>query len=143
MIILDTNVVSEPYRLAPNLVVRAWLDSQPANSLFLCTPVLAELHFGIERLTPGARKTRLSTVVHEFEHSLYRDRILVFDAAAAAEYGRIRANRERLGRPLSQMDATIAAIALTHRAAIATRDTDDFTDLGLQLINPFEAVAEP
>jgi toxin FitB len=143
MIILDTNVVSEPYRSAPSLILRTWLDKQPANSLFLCTPVLAELQFGVERLPSGARKTRLRAVVDDFEDRLYRDRILAFDTAAASEYGRIRAKRERMGRPIRQMDGLIAAIALTHRAVIATRDVADFADLGIELVNPFEATADP
>jgi predicted nucleic acid-binding protein len=139
MIILDTNVISEPYRPAPNLAVRAWLDAQAGDSLFLCTPVLAELQFGIERLPAGARKTRLSAALGDMEIGLFRDRILVLDREAATEYARVMAKRERIGRRISQMDGLIAAIALTHRAIVATRDIADFADLGLELINPFEA----
>jgi toxin FitB len=139
MILLDTNIVSDPSRPSPNLAVRAWLDTQPSASLFLCTPVLAELRFGVERLPPGARKNRLRAATDQIENDLYWGRILAFDGAAAAEYGRLAAMRERAGRRLGQMDALIAAIALTHRAALATRDTTDFADLGLELINPFEA----
>jgi predicted nucleic acid-binding protein len=137
MIVLDTNIVSDPSQPTPNLDVRTWLDTQPSASLFLCTPVLAELRFGVERLPTGARKNRLRAAVDQIETDLYRDRILVLDADAAAEYGRIAALRTRMGRPIGQMDALIAAIALRHRAALATRDTQDFAGLGLELINPF------
>jgi hypothetical protein len=141
MILLDTNVISDPARPAPNLAVRAWLDAQPSASLFLCTPVLAELRFGVERLADGARKRRLRVAADQIEYDLYRDRILSFDASAASQYGRVAADRGRMGRRMGQMDALIASIALAHRAALATRDTEGFTDLGLELINPFEAPA--
>jgi toxin FitB len=144
VIILDTNVVSEPLRSRPDLGVRNWIDTQPTSELFLCTPVLAELHFGLERLPAGARKDRLRANIDRFENDLYRSRILVLDAAAAAEYGRLVAMRTRMGRPIQQMDALIAAIALTHRASLATRDVDDFANLGVHLINPFDPdLAEP
>jgi len=142
MIILDTNVASEPYRPAPSAIVRAWLNSQPTDSLFLCSPVLAELQFGVERLPSSAQKKRLAAAIDELENDLYRDRILSFDASAAKEFGRIMAERERIGRRIELMDAQIAAIALTHRAALATRDTSGFANLGLQVINPFEAVTD-
>lgn len=141
MILLDTNVISDSTQPAPNLAVRAWLDAQPATLLFLCTPVLAELRFGVERLADGARKKRLRAAADQIENDLYRDRILSFDASAASQYGRLAAARERMGRRMGQMDAFIAAIALAHRAALATRDTEGFADLGLELINPFESSA--
>ena len=141
MIILDTNVVSEPFRPQPDLRVRNWVDAQPANVLFLCAPVLAEIHFGLERMAAGARKDRLRANVERIENDLYRGRILPLDAAAAAEYGRLAIKRERMGRPIKQMDALIAAIALTHGAVLATRDVDDFANLGLDVINPFESSA--
>jgi predicted nucleic acid-binding protein len=139
VIILDTNVVSEPLRSRPDLKVRNWIDAQTASELYLCTPVLAELHFGLERLAAGARKDRLRASIDRFENDLYRGRILVLDAAGAAEYGRLVAMRRRMGRPIQQMDALIAAIALTHRAFLATRNVNDFADLGLDIINPFES----
>ena len=141
MILLDTNVISDPARPAPNLAVRAWLDAQPSASLFLCAPVLGELRFGVERLPDGARKRRLQSAADQIEYDLYRGRILSFDANAASQYGRVAAARERVGRPMGQMDALIASIALAHRAALATRDVEGFSDLGLELINPFQAPA--
>jgi predicted nucleic acid-binding protein len=138
VIILDTNIVSEPLRPRPDLRVRNWIDAQTAGELFLCTPVLAELHFGVERLAAGVRKDRLRASIDRFENDLYRGRILALDTAAAAAYGRLVAMRERMGRPIQQMDGLIAAIALTHRAFLATRNVSNFASLGLDLINPFE-----
>ncbi|HKS61220.1 MAG TPA: type II toxin-antitoxin system VapC family toxin [Xanthobacteraceae bacterium] len=138
MILLDTNVVSAPWRPRPDDAAIAWLEAQPFNSLYLCTPVLAELRFGAERLDPGGRRDRLRTFIDRLENEVYRGRILALDAAAAAEYGRVAAMRERAGRRIELMDAMVAAIAIVHRAVVATRDVSDFTGLGLDIINPFE-----
>ena len=138
MILLDTNVVSEPWRPRPDDAVIAWLEAQPFNSLYLCTPVLAELRFGAERLDPGGRRDRLRTFIDRLENEVYRGRILALDSAAAAEYGRVAAMRERAGRRIELMDAMVAAIAIVHRAVVATRDVSDFTGLGLDIVNPFE-----
>jgi toxin FitB len=139
MILIDTNVVSEAMRQQPDQAVIAWLDGQSWDSLFLCTPVLAELHYGIGRLASGRRKEFLTDALDRIESELYHGRILSFDQFAAASYGRLTVKRERQGRRMEQMDALIAAIALTHGATVATRDTPDFADLGIELIKPFDS----
>jgi predicted nucleic acid-binding protein len=137
MILLDTNVVSEPTKPRPDASVRAWVDSQPASTLFICAPVLAELHFGVHRLPAGARRDRLQSYIDDLQNDLYADRVLSFDALAAAEYGRIMAMRLRIGRPIQQMDALIAAIARAHQAVLVTRNADDFIGLDIEILNPF------
>jgi predicted nucleic acid-binding protein len=137
MIVIDTNVVSEVMRVHPHKAVASWVDAQPAKSLFLCTPVLAELRYGIERLADGRQKNLLLTSVNRIETELYKGRILPFDQSAAVHYARLAASRERQGRRMTQMDALIAAIAATHGFAIATRDVGDFEGLGLEIVNPF------
>ena len=138
MILVDTNIVSEAMKLHPDQTVTAWMNAQDWDSLYLCTPVLAELHYGIDRLVRGRRKHLLAAGLDRVENELYHGRILSFDQAAASNYGRLTVERERLGRRMEQMDALIAAIALTHGATIATRDLGDFADLGLDVINPFD-----
>jgi predicted nucleic acid-binding protein len=138
MILLDTNVVSEPWKPRPSMHVLAWLEAQAFNSLYLCTPVLAELRFGAERLDSGLRRDRLRALIDRVEQEGYRDRILSLEIAEAAEFGRLAALRERAGRRIQPMDALIAAIALTHRAVLATRDVGDFIGLGIELVDPFE-----
>jgi toxin FitB len=138
MIVLDTNIVSEVWRPKPHTPVLEWLSSQLASSLYLCTPVLAELRHGVERLANGRRKNNLKHAIDQLENEGYRDRILPFDTAAAAEFGRVMAQRERAGRRMRTMDALIAAIIVAHGASLASRDTGDFSDLGIELINPFE-----
>lgn len=141
MIVLDTNVVSEGWKPEPNPAVAVWLNAQPVHSLYLCTPVLAELRFGIERLPHGRRRLFLESWVARLEGEAFRDRILPLDSAAAAELGRLAARREKLGRRMEPMDALIAGIAASQGASLATRHTSDFNNLGLDLINPFETPA--
>lgn len=141
MIVLDTNVISEAFRTAPSLTVRSWLDAQNPADLFLCTPVLAELRYGIERLPAGARRSGLEQMLATIENELFESRILPFDRTAAYEFGRLQARRDSLGRPISTMDALIAAIAVSQRMAVATRNIRDFADLELEVINPFEPAA--
>src|SRR4051794_18170062 len=134
MILLDTNVVSEAWRPRPIAAVIDWMDAQPATSLYICTPVLAELRFGIERLPASRRRDRIRALVDRLEVDTYRGRILTLDAAAAAEFGRLAAKRERAGRRIQPMDALIAAVAKSNGATLATRDIDDFADLDLTLV---------
>jgi hypothetical protein len=142
LILLDTNVVSELWRPQPSAAVRDWLDAQDDAFLFICTPVLAELHFGAERLPTGRRKELLHALINHVEIFGFRERILAFDIAAASAFGTIAAQRERAGRRMEPLDAMIAAIALANGMHLATRDTNDFADIGLQLINPFDATVE-
>jgi toxin FitB len=139
MILLDTNVVSEVWRPRPTAAVIDWLDAQPATSLYICTPVLAELRFGVERLPAGRRRDYIQSLVDILEADTYRGRILTLDAAAAAEFGRLAARKERTGRRMQPMDALIAAVAKSNGATLATRDVEDFADLDLTLVNPFDS----
>ena len=136
MIILDTNVVSETMRPDPSTNVRGWLDAQPSEDLFLCVPVLAELHYGVEGLPTGTRRKRLERAIQLVEEA-FANRILPLDQAAAREYGKIVAQRDRIGRATGTMDGLIAAIAKAHGATIATRDVHGFDDVGLIVVDPF------
>jgi len=139
MILLDTNIISEPLRTRPDPRIRAWLDAATQQSLFLCTPVLAEIRFGIERLASGARRDRLEEWCASIE-DIFMDRILSFDRSAAHEFGRIVALRQRRGRIIKPLDAQIAAITIANGMALATRDAEDFAGLGFEVINPFADV---
>lgn len=139
MILLDTNVVSELWRPTPNLAVVSWVDAQPRQTQYLCAPVIAELRFGILRLEEGARKNRLSGAADRLFQG-FRGRVLNFDMTAAEQFARISSVRERHGRRLEPMDAMIAAVALVHRMTLATRNIDDFTGIGLDLIDPFAPI---
>ncbi len=142
MIILDTNVISEGFRTRPSSVVRSWLDRHDPNELYLCAPVLAELRYGVERLPASRRRTELDRLVTNAEEDLFANRILPLDRESAHEFGRVVAKRAGMGRPILPMDGLIAAVAIANGMAIATRDIDDFSGLGIDVIDPFEAVAD-
>ena len=138
MILLDTNVVSDSSRLRPHPSVRNWLSAQRQTELFICTPVLAELKYGIERLPAGLHRSFLEEWLVRIENEGFPDRVLTFDRRAAHEFGRIFHLRTSKGRPIRTMDAIIASIAKSEGATLATRDLADFADLGLEIVNPFE-----
>ena len=137
MIILDTNVLSELMRLAPNELVVQWMDNQPNSSVFTTAVTQAEILYGVSVLPEGKRKQGLAVAVDAvFEQDLRR-RVLPFDGAAAAAYAAICTDRVRLGRPISQFDAQIAAIARARGADLATRNTPDFDGCGIQVVDPW------
>ncbi|MBV8931250.1 MAG: type II toxin-antitoxin system VapC family toxin [Kutzneria sp.] len=137
MIILDTNVLSELVRDVPNPQVMAWLDSLPADDIATTAIAIAELLYGVIRLPDGRRKTLLAEAVQTMIDDDFRGRVAPFDTAAAACYAVVVADRERLGRPISVADAQIAAICNTRRATLATRNTKDFVDTGIELLDPW------
>ena len=137
MIILDTNVISEPMRKKPDPNVINWLNQQTAHGLFVTTINIAELRFGIERLPEGKRKAALWAALEFTMSQLFATRILTFDLAAAEESARIAARAEATGKPIGLADGQIAAIARVHGFIIATRDTTPFENAGVEVINPW------
>ena len=137
MIILDTNVVSELMRPAPDAGVLRWVDAQQSDALWLCSPVAQELWFGIQRLPAGERQARLARAVAAMLDEDFLDRVLSYDLKAALACADLLARCERLRRPMALADAQIAAICLTHRATLATRNTKDFEATELPLIDPW------
>ncbi len=140
MILLDTNVVSELIRPTADKRVYAWLAAQPAESVFLSTISESELYYGVELLPDGKRKQLLLAAVTQMLEVEFRDRLLPFDSSAAGIFGSIAAHRRSIGRPISIADAQVAAIARSRNADLATRNTDDFVDCGLTIVNPWERV---
>jgi len=133
---LDTNVVSELMRLAPDLRVQDWVREVPPAIVYTTSVTLAEVRFVIARLPEGRRRTLLADAADDV-FDRFADRVLPFGAAAAAQYGDIVAEREQAGAPISGFDAQIAAICRSRRATLATRNPDDFGGLGLDLIDPW------
>lgn len=138
MIVLDTNVVSEMLRPAPAPQVETWLATQDAASVYFTAVGEAELRHGVAILAPGRRRTALGAVIDGMLDEDFRDRILPFDRAAARAYATIAAERRAAGRPISQFDCQIAAIARAHGASVATRNTNDFAGCGIAVIDPWD-----
>jgi predicted nucleic acid-binding protein len=142
VIVLDTNVVSEALKPAPTESVLRWLSSQEPLSVFVTVITQAEMLYGVEVLASGTRKQGLMTLTEKlFGQEGFQGRILPFDQQSAREYASILASRKAAGRPISQFDAMIAAIARSHGATVATRNTTDFEHCGIRLTNPW-TVAE-
>ena len=139
MILLDTNVLSEVMRPKPNPAVLTWVDSQELTGLWTCTIVVAEVLSGLDLMPAGNRKERLGEKAEQMFSNLFTDRVLNFDQLAARIYGTVLLKRRNRGRPIDEMDALIAATALAHGATLATRNTADFEDCGVELVNPWEA----
>jgi toxin FitB len=138
VIVLDTNVISELTRQVPARRVISWLDALTAAEVATTAITAAELLYGVAQMADGRRKTELAAAVHGLLSDDFQGRVLSFDEAAAQRYADIVTGRERLGRPIGMADAQIAAICLTIDAPLATRNTDDFEETGLQLINPWK-----
>jgi toxin FitB len=138
MILLDTNVVSELMRRAPEPRVVEWLDAQPAADVWISAVTVGEIRLGIALLPDGQRKERLAGLAEAMFQEDFSDRCLAYDILAAADYAEIVAARTRLGRPVSVEDAQIAAIARSGGLTLATRNTKDFSDIdGLPLVYPW------
>lgn len=139
MILLDTNVVSELMRPAPSARVVAWVSRQPGGSLYTTSVTQAEILYGVRLLPAGRRRRALETAVQALFREDFASRVLAFDGGAAPSYAQIAADRRRSGRPISQLDAQIAAIARAAGATLATRNTGDFEGCGVSLVNPWRA----
>jgi toxin FitB len=137
MILLDTNVLSEPLKSKPFPKVIEWLDRQAAETLHISTISYAELRFGVMRMPEGKRKNDLAPRVEQALH-LFKDRTLTFDLEAAENVAQILTRTEKIGRKTPAPDAYIAAIAMAHGFAVATRNVDHFHDTGVSIINPWE-----
>lgn len=138
MILLDTNVISEAMRPAPNPVVQAWLDEQAAETLYLSSITLAELLFGIAALPTGRRKETLSLTLDGLLR-LFPDRVLAFDADAARRYASLATAARVVGRGFPIPDGYIAAIADSRGLTVATRDAAPFRAAGLDVVDPWQA----
>lgn len=139
MVLLDTNVVSETMRATPSPEVMVWMDSQPAERLFVAAVTEAEIRSGVAFLPDGARRQSLADAAERAFSLLFADRILPFDSRAARAYAEVAARRRRRGRPISPADCQIAAIALSRDMALATRNVRDFADTGVEVIDPWTA----
>lgn len=138
MIVLDTNVVSELMRERPDERVVAWLGRQKSLHLAVTAITLAEIQRGLKRLPAGARRRKLEANFTEFIARGFESRILPFDEMAARIYGDVCALRESKGLHADPLDLMIAAVAKGADASLATRNTGDFDQCGIKLINPWE-----
>ena len=139
MIILDTNILSELMRPRPEPRVVEWADGLRRGDLGITSISVAEVLYGIGSLPKGRRRGRLFEAAKQVFDEYFNGRIFAFDHFAAVEYADLVCRRDRAGTPISMADAQIAAICRRFSAGFATRNIKNFDDIGLILINPWEA----
>ena len=135
--LLDTNVLSELLRPAPEPAVLAWFAAQPAESLFVSAVTQAEMMLGARLLPKGQRRAKLEAALASMFAEDFAERCLPFDAAAVGAYVDIVSARRSAGRPITQFDAQIAAIARQNGTRLATRNTADFSGCGVVVVDPW------
>ena len=137
MILLDTNILSELMRPAPDKAVERRPANQPGPSVFISAITEAELRYGVTLLPPGKRRSSLVAVIDEMLAEDFTGRILPLDSAAAVAFAELAATRRQAGRPIAQADAQIAAIASSRGATLATRNVSDFDACGINVVDPW------
>jgi predicted nucleic acid-binding protein len=138
LIVLDTNVVSALMHTSPDRMVLAWLDEQPAESIWITSITLFESKFGIGILPAGRRRRALEAAFEAVLNQDLGNRVLDFDAAAACEAAAIGAMRRAAGLPVDMRDTQIAGIVRSRRGRLATRNVRHFADLDFKVVNPWD-----
>ncbi|WP_010511283.1 type II toxin-antitoxin system VapC family toxin [Komagataeibacter europaeus] len=138
MILLDTNVISEPWKPVPELRVLAWIDAQAIETLFLSAITVAELRFGIGAMPTGRRQAVLQERLEQDVLPLFEGRILSFDLGASQAYAELMVRARCEGRAIGKADGYIAAIAASRGYAVASRDVSPFEAAGVRVLNPWE-----
>ncbi len=139
MIVLDTNVISEPLKALADSAVIRWLDSQVPETLYLTATNLAEILIGITLLPVGKRRRGMEVAMQTLLTKLFAGHFLSFDREAAIAFALLGSRAAAKGYSISVADCQIAAIAAVHGFAVATRDTAPFIAVGMQVINPWES----
>lgn len=139
MILLDTNVVSEPLRPAPDARVAGWIDAQALETLFLSAITVAELRASLALLPAGKRRAGLHESLEARVLPLFSGRVLPFDLGCTRAYAQLMAKARESGLAIASADGYIAAIAVANRLTVATRDTGPFRAAGIAVIDPWQA----
>lgn len=138
MIVLDTNVISELWKAAPDRNVLAWIDAQVVETLYLSAITVAELCFGLAAMPGGKRREIYQLRMEREVIAIFKNRILPFDLDASQAYATLMTQAKLSGKAISKSDGYIAATANVHQFIVATRDTSPFEAAGLEVINPWE-----
>jgi toxin FitB len=137
MIVLDTNVVSEPLKSEPDVNVLIWLAKQAPETLYITAITAAELRSGVELMPRGKRRDALARAINDDVLGLFKGRVLAFDSDCAGPFGIVIAKANQGGNPIGFADAAIAAISIFHNFQVATRNVGDFAATGANIINPW------
>jgi predicted nucleic acid-binding protein len=138
VILLDTNVLSEPLRPAPDARVTEWIDAQALETLFLSAITVAELRAGLALLPAGKRRAGLQTSLETRVLPLFSGRVLPFDLGCTQAYAELAARARAAGLAIATADGYIAATAVANGLTVATLDTGPFEAAGAAVINPWK-----
>ena len=138
MIVLDTNVLSEPLKLRPDVGVMRWLSVQAPDTLFITTITVAEMLTRIEKLPKGRKRNALGAALNEQVLPLFAGRVLDFNATSAAAFSKIVVAANAAGNDIDFADAAIAAISVANGFHLATRNVRDFRGVAVEILNPWE-----
>lgn len=138
MIILDTNIISEPFKPKPNPAVMSWLDAQEPETLYITAISMAEMLAGLHKMPEGRRRADLQQLVENKIQSVFENRILAFNMQAVKVFGRVNADACAVGNPIAFADCAIASIASAHGFILATRNVRDFKGTGVEIFNPWD-----
>lgn len=141
MIIIDTNIISDLWRVEPNSNVLTWMDAQAIETLYLSAITVAELRYGLATMPEGKRRTIYQERLEQEVLPTFAGRVLAFDLDTSKAYAKLMARAKAEGKAIARADGYIAATAATHGLIVATRDTSPFEASGLEVINPWQALA--
>lgn len=139
MIVLDTNVISELWKVGPDSNVLAWIDAQIVETLYLSTITIAELRFGLATMPDGKRRTIYQDRLEREVLPVFTGRVLSFDMDTSQAYAQLMAQAKEAGKAIGKADGYIAATAAARGMIVATRDTSPFQAAGLKVINPWNS----
>jgi predicted nucleic acid-binding protein len=137
--LLDTNCVSELVRVKPQPRVVEWMEAADERSLYLSVLILGEIRKGLAGLAQGKRRARLETWLEVELQARFADRILPIDAPVADRWGLLAAQAKSRGTSLPIIDGLLAATALHYNLTVVTRNSSDFRNAQVQVLNPWEA----
>jgi toxin FitB len=137
--LLDTNCISELVRPKPEPRVVEWMEAADEGMLYLSVLTVGEIRKGLARLSQGKRRTHLETWLQVEMQARFAGRIIPIDAAIADRWGLIAAEAKQKGKALPVIDGLLAATALHHNLTVVSRNISDFTNIHVQVLNPWEA----
>ncbi len=137
MIVLDTNVVSEPLKPNPDVEVMRWLAAQTPETLYITSITIAEMLTGVAKMPAGRRRDGLRAALHGQVFPLFAGRVLNFDAKSADAFSKVVVDANAAGNDIAFPDAAIAAISLASGFQLATRNVRDFRGTQIAIVNPW------
>lgn len=140
MIVLDTNIISELWKIEPNPNVLAWIDAQAVETLYLSAITVAELRYGLATMPEGKRRTIFQERLEHEVLPIFAGRVLPFDLDASQTYSDLMTRARAGGKAIGKADGYIAATAAAHGLVVATRDTSPFQAAEINTINPWKAL---